>query len=292
MPFIQPDVEPLPLGMDLTGQTVIVTGATSGIGLSLSRQLLTLKVSTIVFAVRNIEKGEMLKQSLRTEPTIASANHGANIKVMKLEMEDPDSVQAFATAFLNEFPELHLVMLNAGLSAFKKEMTKTGHEKNIQVNYLSNVLLTFRLLPLMETSASRAGRPGRITWTGSRTHHATSLLKKPLLPHESLLGHFKTLQNISIYARYGDSKLLAVMFQRELAKHYSAEKVIINGFCPGMTATGISEGLPFYMQLPVWLVLKLRARSSEEAAWIGLNAAVIVGVETHGRLLADKKMEE
>ncbi len=58
MRFIQPPVTPPPADINLEGKTAIVTGATEGIGQETARQLLVLRLSTLVFAVRNPSKGE------------------------------------------------------------------------------------------------------------------------------------------------------------------------------------------------------------------------------------------
>ncbi|KAM0324728.1 hypothetical protein ACHAPQ_008256, partial [Fusarium lateritium] len=126
MPFAQPNVEPLPAGIDLTNKTAIVTGATSGIGLELSRQLLALNLSTLILAVRNVPKGEQVRQDLLAE------NPNAVVEVMKLDTEDYNSTRAFAKAFKSSHGKLHLLMLNAGISDIQFSLAPSGHEKNFQ----------------------------------------------------------------------------------------------------------------------------------------------------------------
>lgn len=293
MPLLQPPVEPLPGGIDLTGQTAIVTGATSGVGLALCHELLALKVSTLILAVRNVSKGETVKSSLQADPHVVPANPHARIEVMKLDTEDYDSVKAFATAFVAKFSELHILMLNAGIGTFKKELAeKTGHEKNMQVNYLSNILLTLELLPVMETTAEKMRRPTRITWTGSRSYKDTSLVGDPLLQGKSLLRHLTESEKVTVFSRYGNSKFLSVVFQRELAKHYTGDKVIMNAFCPGMTDTAMGDVLPCYLRVVQKAIFAVRARTPQQGAWIGLNAALVAGADSHGKLLVDKKLDE
>lgn len=294
MPLILPPVKPLPAGIDLTGQTAVVTGATQGIGLELTRQLLTLKISTIVLAVRNITKGHDAKALLQSEPRIRSSNPYAVIEVMKVDIEDYDSVKDFATEFTSRFSELHILLLNAGVGTFRKELAKTGHEKNIQINYLANVLLTLQLIPVMEVTAAKAGRPSRITWTGSRGHSSTSLVKTPLKPGEALLGHFDKAEGIASFARYADSKLLVVLFHREIAKHYSGDRIIMNSWCPAMTNTDMagSSGAPYLFQLAIKALMAVRSRTPEQAGWIGLNAALVAGKESHGGFFSDKNLQE
>ncbi|KAF4963618.1 hypothetical protein FSARC_8403 [Fusarium sarcochroum] len=283
MPFIQPKIEPLPPGIDLTNKTAIVTGATAGIGLELSRQLLELKLSTLILAVRNVSKGEEVRQGLLAE------NPKAVVQVLKLDTEDYASVKAFAETFQKTNGRLHLLMLNAGIGNLSFEMATSGHEKHLQINYLSNILLTLLLLPTLEATAQRDGSPTRITWTGSRNHLHTSLARRvPLKKGEGVFEHFDTPDLISPFIRYGDTKLLIVLSQLEIAKRYKPEKVIMNSFCPAMVNTTMSDVLPLHLRLPMNLIKAMRARSVDKAGWIGLHAALVAGEETHGKLLFDK----
>jgi NAD(P)-dependent dehydrogenase (short-subunit alcohol dehydrogenase family) len=301
-PFFQPPVPSLPPGIDLSGKTAIVTGATSGIGLEISRQLLTYKISNLVIAVRNLPKGETVRQALLSDPSVKAANPNATVKVMKLDTASYESVQSFVSAFNASFPDLHLLFANAGIGTAAKELAPSGHEKNIQVNYLSNVLLTLALLPTLETTASKTSSPTRVTWTGSRAHIYSSLAgkkkKEHQLPNEgeggaiSVLHHLSTANDLPMFTRYADSKLLCVLFQLELARHYHPDKVIINSFCPGQVDTNMTDVLPFYLRIPVNAFMAIRARSPKKAAWIALNAAVVAGEETHGRLLEDMVVQE
>jgi NAD(P)-dependent dehydrogenase (short-subunit alcohol dehydrogenase family) len=293
MPFFQPPVPPLSSGIDLSGQTAVVTGATAGIGLEISRHLILCKVSNLIMAVRNTLKGETVRESLLSDPAVNAANPNVTIKVMELDTENYASVQRFVSGYQLAFQDLHLLMANAGIGTAAKESASSGHEMNIQVNYLSNVLLTLALLPMLESTASKTSKPARVTWTGSRLYDKTSLAKKlPLQEGEGLLKHFNTADGISMLERYGDSKLLCVLFQLELAKHYHPDKVIINSFCPGLVDTGMTDVLPFYMRIPTNVIKAFTARSPKQAGWIALNAAVVAGVETHGTLLRDMAVEE
>ena len=293
MRFFQPSVPSPPPGIDLSGKTAIVTGATAGIGLEISRQLLSYKVSNLVLAVRNLPKGETVRQALLSEPAVKTANPNATVKVLELDTESYESVQRFVSAFKVEFHDLHLLIANAGVGTAAKELANSGHEKDIQVNYLSNVLLTLALLPTLETTANKIGSPTRVTWTGSRAYTHTSLAEKlPLEKGEEVLKHFDTTDAMPMFTRYADSKLLCVLFQLELAKHYNPDKVIINSFCPGQVDTGMTDVLPIYLRIPINVVKAIRARSPEKAGWIALNAAVVASAETHGRLLGDMAVVE
>lgn len=293
MGLFQPAVPPLREGIDLTGKVAVVTGATAGIGLEISRQLLERKISTLVLAVRNVSKGEAVKATLIKEPAIASTNPGASIKVMQLDTEDYASVKAFVAEFNKAFTQLHILMLNAGIGSPWREFARTGHERNVQINYLSNVLLTLGLAPVLEATATKTGAPGRITLTGSRMYALTSLDKRaPLQPGETVLGHFDSPGRALNLSGYMDSKFLWMLFQMEMAQQCTSDRVIVNNFCPGMIDTGMTDVLPMYFRVPVVLVKAIRARTVDKAGWIALNAAVVTGAETHGKFLADMNIEE
>lgn len=294
MPFLQATVTPLPEDIQLHGQTAIVTGASNGIGTEIAAQLLERGVSTTVLAVRDVKKGEATRKLLLARNSIKHANPEAVIKIMKLDTENYGSVQSFAQNFLAEHSELHLLMLNAGIGILKRDLVSNGHEKTIQVNYLSNVLLTLELLPILNKTADTIGQPTRITWTGSRMHESSALAKgkAPLKPGETVLGHFDTEESFIPFSRYSDSKLICLLFLFELKKHLDGDKVIHNSFCPGMVNTGMSDVLPIYLRLPMNLVKAIRARPVEVAGWTAINAAVVVGRESHGKFLMDKNITE
>ncbi|KAM0281683.1 hypothetical protein ACHAQH_003414 [Verticillium albo-atrum] len=98
--------------------------------------------------------GEKVKNTLLSEPAVRAASSRATVKVV-LDTEDYQSVLRFATALQEEFQDLHILMGNAGIGTLGKEIAVSGHEKNNQVYYFSNVLLTLALLPTLEATAVR-----------------------------------------------------------------------------------------------------------------------------------------
>ncbi|KAJ5605718.1 short-chain dehydrogenase/reductase family protein [Penicillium lagena] len=290
MPVLQPKVTPLPPGIDLSGKTAVITGASAGLGLETARQLLALKCSTVILAVRNISKGGTCKESLQRDPEIKKINPNATIKVLKLDVDRYDSVQDFTKVLQQGVPVVNILILNAGISNITFSRSPNGHENHLQINYLSNVILLAELLPYLEASAEIAGFPTRITWVGSRMHDTmNSFTKKaPIKRSESVLERMDSKEAHLPYNRYGDSKLLCAMFMYTLAPRLDTNKVIINMICPGMIDTGLTDSLPVYLRLPVNVLKALRARPLQVGGWLIVNAAVVAGPESHGRHLGDK----
>lgn len=291
--FTQPKVTPLPTGVDLQGKTIIVTGASAGMGLETARQLLTLNASIVVLAVRNISKGEDCKASLLTDQAVKKHNSAPTIKVMKLDMDDYSSVQSFAKAVKAEIPVVDHLLLNAGIGLLHYEHSACGHERTVQVNYLSNVLLMLDLIPHLEASAIKTGTASRITWVGSRTHHKSTLSEKgkAVKSNETVIGHMDDPKYFFPFQKYNDTKLLCVMFLYKLAPRVDRNKVVINMLCPGMVDTAMSDVLPIYLRIPINIVKAIRARSVDQGAWLILNAMVIAGPDSHGEFILDKDIQ-
>ena len=288
----QPKVTPLPTGINLQGKTIVITGASAGMGLESARQLLALNASTVILAVRNTTKGEACKQSLLSDPAVKKHNRNPTVKVMKLDMEDYKSIQSFAKAVRAEVPVVDYLLLNAGIGMLKHEIAPSGHERIMQVNYLSNVLIILELLPHLEASATKTGSPAHITWVGSRTHSESTLSKKaPVKPSETVIGHMDDPKNFFPFQKYNDTKLLCVLFMYELTPRLDKGKVVINMICPGMVDTAMSDVLPIYLRIPVNIVKAIRARSVEQGVWLILNAMLVAGSESHGEFLLDKDVQ-
>ncbi|KAL3443156.1 hypothetical protein BJX65DRAFT_285747 [Aspergillus insuetus] len=288
----QPKVHPLPTSISLTGKTAVVTGASAGLGLEITKQLLQLRISTIILAVRNTAKGETCAKALRQDRDIQINNPSADIRVMELDMDRYDTVQGFAEQLRGEIPTVDYLILNAGIGLVNLERSPSGHERINQVNYYSNVLLIAELLPYLYAGAEKKGSPARITWVGSRRHLSSSVQKHNFTSNEGVLAYLDREEAFLPFQRYGDSKLLCVMFMYSLAQRLDPNKVVINMMCPGMVNTSLSDVLPLHLRLLFNVIKAIAARSVEAGAWIVLHSALVAGPESHGRFLNDKTIAE
>ncbi|KAL8914350.1 MAG: hypothetical protein Q9171_000980 [Xanthocarpia ochracea] len=290
MTFIQLPVEPNPPDTTATGKTIVITGSSSGLGFETARQVLRLGASTVVLAVRNTAKGEARKASLLKDPAIQQANDSPKILVMKLDMEDYASVQEFSDALRAELPTLHHLVLNAGIAVTKFAKSISGHERSVQVNYLSNAYLLANLLPLLQATAMETMVASRITWVGRRKQTLSSFEKKSQVPPwMSVLGHLDNKANFKRTKRYRDSKLLGIIFMHKLAPHLNPRLIVFNMVYPGMAKTDLTEHLPDVQRLTIHFIKFVRARTVEESACLIVHAMLVAGPESHGKLLMDKE---
>lgn len=269
---------PLPSDLRITGQTAIVTGSNTGLGLEASRQLLGLGLSLLVMGVRSQAKGDAAAAQLREEFP------NSKISVWILDMESYNSVRSFAERCAS-LSRIDVAILNAGLIVpTYKTAPVTGHELTVQVNYLSTVLLALLLIPILKSKrSSDVAKPPVLTIVGSDTAYGGSLkMEGPILAQTD---DAKGFSQMSAYSR---SKLLLTMFIGKLAELVDPADVLINTSNPGMTS-GTSLG---HDSNPIlkWLydvIQYFLARSVEVGASLYLDAALIRGTESHGKFISD-----
>lgn len=115
---------------DFTGQTVIVTGSNTGLGLEAARHFSRLNAELIILAVRNCSKGDKAKESIlatNKRPT-------SSIEVWELDMQSFDSIKAFAQR-ASTLARIDAVMENAGIMASEFELV-SGYESVVTTKYV------------------------------------------------------------------------------------------------------------------------------------------------------------
>ena len=119
-------VPQVPADVDLSGQTVLITGANSGIGFQSARLYAKHKARVIV-GVRNVEKGEAAAQRIREE------FESAEVKVMKVDLESFEAIKAFVEELEKTESRVDIAVLNAGVSQYNTSKSPTGYDIHIQV---------------------------------------------------------------------------------------------------------------------------------------------------------------
>ena len=131
---------------DLSGKTMLVTGANSGIGFETSLALAK-KGAHVIMACRDHRKAEDAKERvIRMVPE-------ARIKLLTLDLADLDLVRKCAETVLQTHDKLDVLINNAGVMATPYAKTKQGFEMQIGINYLGHYALTGLLLPLLQSTS-------------------------------------------------------------------------------------------------------------------------------------------
>jgi NAD(P)-dependent dehydrogenase (short-subunit alcohol dehydrogenase family) len=218
---------------DYTGKTVIVTGSNVGLGKEAARHFTALNASTVVLAVRSLEKGEAARKDIES-----STGRKDAVRVMHLDMSSYQSVLDFASK-AKELERVDIAILNAGVNRGVWE-TFEKDESTITVNVVSTFLLAFALLPkLKETSQKFNTRP-TLTVVSSEVHEWTPFEERKApeggiferLNEKSVGG-----KEVGLGNRYQVSKLMEILFVRAFVERYPEGKIpvtvnLVNpGFC-------------------------------------------------------------
>jgi NAD(P)-dependent dehydrogenase (short-subunit alcohol dehydrogenase family) len=152
---------PLPLA-SFKGQTIIITGASGGLGLEACRHLVSMGASQIILACRNLEKANAAVKNIQATTSCSSDI----LKVWKLDLNSYASVLAFADRVKAELPRVDVVLANAGLQTFKFKITE-DNEETITTNVVSMALLAFLLHPKLRETAAKYNTQTHFTVTAS-----------------------------------------------------------------------------------------------------------------------------
>jgi NAD(P)-dependent dehydrogenase (short-subunit alcohol dehydrogenase family) len=269
---------------DLSGQTVLVTGATSGLGYAVSLQLLFLKPKLLIIGVRSLERGETARREFLADPKVKAAHPAAAVKVMELDVGNYASVVSFGAALKSQHNLLHMVLLNAAAVPGAFELGPDGHETAVQNIFLSNALLAVEVLPLLEAGSKATGVSSKLTLVSSQMQRLNTFGKTPVKPNGSLLAHMDDPENYGNVARYGDAKFLVTVFVKDLSKRVDASSVTINFVCPGMIKTNLGRDAPFLLKTMSRVLQAVLARTPEVGAKNYMHA-LLSDESSHGKFI-------
>lgn len=208
-------------GIDLTGKSALVTGASGGLGAETARALAAAGAD-VTLAVRNVAKGETVAESIR-------AATGRRPDVVELHLDSLPSVRSCAAGWLAGHGALNLLINNAGVMACPLERVGEGWERQFATNHLGHFLLTMLLLP-----ALRDGAPARIVNLSSGAHRFGGVNFDDI--------HFNE-REYDKFAAYGQSKTANVLFAVELGRRLAGSGVTINAVHPGVIMTELGRHL-------------------------------------------------
>jgi NAD(P)-dependent dehydrogenase (short-subunit alcohol dehydrogenase family) len=130
-------------------QTVIVTGANSGLGLEAARHFYRLNCAKLIITARSTEKGEAAKEDI--VKSVPHRDDSEAIEIWTLDLANTKSVLTFAERVKNDLPRVDVLIENAGANN-NDWKTFEGFEQTIQVNTLNTLLMALLLLPKLRAT--------------------------------------------------------------------------------------------------------------------------------------------
>lgn len=256
---------------DVIGKTVLITGATNGIGLE----------AAVALARRGARIVMVGRDAVRTEAAVANVrtrSGSSEVSYLLCDFSSQKAIRGVAKAFLAGHDRLHVLVNNAGGVNKKRWLTEDGIEATFAVNHLGYFLLTNLLLDRLVESA-----PARVVSVAS-IGHRRGTLDFDDLGYENGYGVMKA---------YTRSKLANVLFAAELSRRLQGTGVTSNSLHPGVVATNIWSGAPAWAKPLIRILYRPFFISAEKGAETVVQLAASPELEgVTGRYFEEGKLAE
>jgi NAD(P)-dependent dehydrogenase (short-subunit alcohol dehydrogenase family) len=206
----------------LSGATILITGATRGIGFATAEALARQGARIIVHG----RDEQRVQQACRA---LAQSAPRADIDGFVADLGSLADVRRLAAEVEANYERLDVLINNAGLLTRQRQETADGIERQFAVNHLAPFLLTTQLLAKLKASS-----PARIVTVASMAH------RRAALDLNDLNWERRRYNGITAY---GATKLANILFTRELARRLEDTGVTANCLHPGVVATNLFAGM-------------------------------------------------
>jgi len=196
-------------------KTVLVTGATDGIGRETARQLVARGLHVLVH-------GRSESKAVQHADELSRETHGAQATPVWGDLSSMREVVALAQQVQARASALDVLINNAGVYEKRRHLTVDGFERTMAVNHFAPYLLTRLVGPLLSAAPA-----GRVVTVSSIAHQSGDLE----------LGDLTFARGYDGYEAYAASKLANILFTRALARRLEGGKVTANALHPGVIDT-------------------------------------------------------
>jgi dehydrogenase/reductase SDR family protein 12 len=232
----------------MEGKVVLVTGASSGLGLAAAEGFARLG-ATVRLLVRNEERGERARETVITR----SGNNGVQVDVC--DLSSLEAVRQLAASLSAEGTRLHVLVNNAGVLPRERAVSVDGIELAFATNVLGPFLLTNLLIPRLETSA-----PARIINVSSGGMYTRGI------DVEDLQSAREKFDGTAVYAR---TKRAQVILTELWAERLQGTGVVVHAMHPGWADTpGLESALPGFHSATRRL-LRTPEEGADTVVWLG-----------------------
>lgn len=227
-------------GLDLKGKRVLVTGASSGLGLETARALVV-HGAYVVGTVRDLDKAYATTDVVR-----AAAATGGDFELIELELGSLVSVRACTDKLLLKAEPFDVIIANAGVMATQYGYTADGFETQLGTNHLGHFVLINRLTPLLSIGS-------RVVVLSSNAHRMSDI------DIEDLNYERRAYDGPSAY---GQSKTANALFAVEFDRRHKDRGIRAVAIHPGIINTGLTRNVDIEM-LKGWIAGINEARAQQ-----------------------------
>ncbi len=254
-----------PIGdYDATGRVVLVTGATSGLGLVTAEQLAAAGAIVVLL-------GRDQAKTNRVRDDIATRAGSELVSTVVADMGDLAAVRRVAAELNDSLERLDVLIHNAGALSASRQESPEGTELTVASQVVGPFLLTTLLLPMLQRSA-----PARVLTMSSGGMYASSLRVKDVQ-----MGH--DYKGSEQYAR---AKRAQVTLNEMWAEKFPTRDVVFHAMHPGWADTpGVRDSLPTFRKI-VGPLLRSPQQGADTMVWLALDDGEPLG--TTGRFWLDR----
>jgi len=237
----------------LEGKTVLIDGASSGLGFAVAMQVAA-KGARVIMACRSGIPGKGEEVKMRTG--------NQNIEMIHVDYSDLLSIQKFIRIVREKYSPLDVVISNAAMVPSESRKTPQGLEEMFMVNYLSKFIMINGLLK-EDCFRKDGGKNPRIVFVSSESHR-----HPPAFDWDSF-GVYKSYGMKKTVEYYGYYKLLLTTFTFELSRRLHTngrQPISVFSLCPGPVNSGIAREAPAIVQPLMKLIFFLFFKSPRKAA--------------------------
>jgi len=213
----------------MDGKTVLVTGASSGIGKATATQLAGLG-ARVVMVSRTESRG------IRARDDMLRATPDADVDLLVADLSTTTAIRRLAEEFTAKHRRLDVLLNNAAILTTRRTLTPEGFEMQFFVNHLAYFLLTGLLLDVLKAST-----PARVV------NVASSAQSSGVIDFDDL----QLARNYRGWQAYANTKLMNVVFTYELARRLEGTRVTANCLHPGVIHTNLLRNFSSVLQT-VW----------------------------------------
>ena len=289
---ISPPLKIVPV--DMTGKTVIVTGANSGCGKETAR-LLFLWGATVIMACRDTNKAERTANEIRRQARGQKKGAGSLV-VEYLDLESFGSIRAFVRRLeaagrgpAQRSLAVNVLVNNAGVRTDSLHVTADQIERHFQVNHLGHYLLTRLLLDALAAGAALSKTTSRVVHVASSAHAwgavSAEVYGVQVRNTDPVLFGARMASNIE--GVYGDTKLMQVLFSAELQRrlrHLPIQSIAVH---PGFVATRFGATDRRWLQTLLVVTRPFLARDPQQGALTQVLAATSPNLPRRAGLYLD-----
>jgi len=259
--------------IDMSGKTVLVTGANSGIGYETALALAS-RGATVGLVCRNKERGEAAQAQIK------SLAGNQNVDLFHYDLASQAETARLVDDVKSRYDRLDVLVNNAGVVLMQRDVSPDGYELTFAINHLAPFQLTIGLIDLLKAST-----PSRVVTVSSTMHNRGDIYFDDL----------QLEQKYGTFRAYGQSKLANVLFARELAKRTADTGITSTSMHPGGVATNFAmenngwKGRLYKRISPLArLVMRSPAKGAETVIWLASSPDATAA---NGSYFQDKKVK-